>query len=195
MVGVGYKGKARDALFATLQAQVVVYTILPLTSFQRAQIVNSFVFILRWVYKSLFLWDVCWGNRMEAEFEDFILHLPRVEKCLQYRIYTEVTEGGPDLHTASWAGLCALIQLVQRAMPIPHRRMMRCTNFGHLPHMVERYRKILLSFGMEIGRLPRTTQPTCQKAPKRSYNNIESLFDDEDFDDCRFESLVPHKYL
>ena len=61
--------------------------------------------------------------------------------------------------------------------------------------MVEKYRKILLFFGMEMGRLPRADQSARRKAPKRTHNDLESLFDDEDSDDCRFESLVPHKYL
>ena len=121
---LGYRGKARDALFAALQAQVAAYTILPLTSFERAQIVNS-VLIPRWVYKSLFMWDVCWGNGMETAFEEFVLQAPCVEK---YRIYTDVTEGGLGLHSASWAVFCALIQLVQRALRVPHRPMTRHTN-------------------------------------------------------------------
>ena len=127
IAGVGYRGKARDALFAALQAQVAAYTILPLTSFERAQIVNS-VLIPRWVYKSLFMWDVRWGNRMETAFKEFVLQAPRVEKYLQYRLYTDVTEGGLGLHSASWAGLCALIQLVQRALRVPHRPMTSYTN-------------------------------------------------------------------
>ena len=61
--------------------------------------------------------------------------------------------------------------------------------------MVEKYRKILLSFGMEMGRLPRAGQSIGRKAPKRPHDDLESLFDDEDSDDCRFESLVPHQYL
>ena len=72
IAGVGYRGKARDALFAALQAQVAAYTNLPLTSFERAQILNS-VPIPMWVYKSLFMWDVCWGNRTEDAFEEFVL--------------------------------------------------------------------------------------------------------------------------
>ena len=100
------------------------------------------------------MWDVCWGIRMEAAFEDFVLQAPCVEKYLQYRIYTDVTEGGLGLHNATWACLCALIQLVQRALRVPNRPMMKRTNSGPLPHMVEKYRKILLSFGMEMGRLP-----------------------------------------
>ena len=54
IASVRYRGKARDTLFAALQAQVAAYTILPLTSSERAQIVNS-VLIPRWVYKSLFM--------------------------------------------------------------------------------------------------------------------------------------------
>ena len=92
IAGVGYRGKARDALFAALQAQVAAYTILPLTRFERAQIVNS-VLIPRWVYKSLFMWDVCWGNSLETAFEKFVMQAPCVEKYLQYRIYTDVREG------------------------------------------------------------------------------------------------------
>ena len=132
---------------------------------------------------------------MEAAFEDFILQAPRVEKYLQHRIYTDTAKGGPGLHSASWAGLCALIQMVQRSLRIPCRPMAQRTHSRHLPHMVDKYRKILLSFGMEMGRLPRTTQATGRKAPKRSHGDVESLFDDEDSDDCRFESLVPHQYL
>ena len=85
IAGVGYGGKARDELFATLQAQVAAYmyhvpcTILPLTSFGQAQIVNWGI-IPMWVYKSLFMWDVCWGSRMETAFEEFVLQAPRVEK-------------------------------------------------------------------------------------------------------------------
>ena len=78
IASVGYRGKAENALFAALQTHVAAYTILPLTSTEQAQIVNS-VLIPRWVYKSLFMWDVCLGNRMKAAFEDFVLHAPRVE--------------------------------------------------------------------------------------------------------------------
>ena len=82
--------------------------------------------------------DVCWGNRMEAAFEDFVIQAPRVEKYLQYRIYMDVTEGELGLHGVSWVGLCALIQPVQRALRVPHRPMTKRTNSGHLPHMVEK---------------------------------------------------------
>ena len=34
-----------------------------------------------------------------------------------------------------------------------------------MPHMVEWYRKILLSFGMEMGRLPKA----CSSAPRRAF--------------------------
>ena len=61
----------------------------------------------RWVYKSLFMWDMCWGNRIEAAFEDFVLQAPRVEMYRQYRIYTEVKVGEQDLYASS-AGLCAV---------------------------------------------------------------------------------------
>ena len=60
IASVGYNGKAREALFAALQAQVAAYTIL-LLNFEPAHVVNS-VLIPRSVYKSLFLWDVCWGD-------------------------------------------------------------------------------------------------------------------------------------
>ena len=194
IAGVGYRAKARDALFAALQAYRAAYTILPLPSFERAQIVTP-VLIPRWVYKGLFMCDVCWGNRMETAFEEFVLQAPRVDKYLQSRIYTDVTEGGLGLHSASWAGLCALVQPVQCALRVPHKPVTRHTNSGHLPHMVEKYRKILLSFGMEMGRLLRCGQSAGRKAPKRAHDDLESLFDDEDSDDCRFESLVPHQYL
>ena len=41
-------------------------------------------------------------------------------------------EGGLGLHSASWACLCALVQLVQRALRVPHRPMTKRTNSGHL---------------------------------------------------------------
>ena len=69
---VGYRGKARDALFAALPPPVAAYTILLWTRFERAQIVNS-MRILGWVYKSLFTWDVCRGSRMETACKDFDL--------------------------------------------------------------------------------------------------------------------------
>ena len=71
--------------------------------------------------------------------------------------------------------------------------MMKRTNSGHLPRMVEKYREILLSFGVEMGRLPRAGQLAGRKAPKRAHDDLKSLFDDEDSDDCRFELLVPHQ--
>ena len=119
---------------------------------------------------------------MEAAFEDFVLSAPRVEKYPQYCIYTDVTEGGLGLHGASWAGLCALIHQVQRALSVPHRPMPKRTNSSHLPHIVEKYRTILLSFGMEMGHLPRSGQPADRRVPKRTHDDLESLFDDED---CR----------
>ena len=65
---------------------------------------------------------------METAFEDFLLQAPRVEKYLQYGIYTDVTDGGLGLYSASWAALCALIQRVQRALRVPHRPMTKRTN-------------------------------------------------------------------
>ena len=121
---------------------------------------------------------MCWGNRMEAAFEDFV-----------------VTEGGVGFHGTSWAGLRALNPLVQRVLRIPHRPVTRHINSGHLPHMVEKYQEMLLSFGMEMERLPHTTQPRGRKAPKQSYNDTKSRFDDKYSDECTFLSLVPHKYL
>ena len=88
----------------------------------RAQIVNS-VLLPRWTYKSLFFWDVCWGNRLEAAFEDYVLAAPRVEKYMHHRIYTDTTHRGLGLHNASWVGMCALIQLVQKALHLPGHKM------------------------------------------------------------------------
>ena len=51
---VRYRGKARDALFAVLQAKVAAYTILLLTSFERAHIIDL-VLIPKWVYKRLLM--------------------------------------------------------------------------------------------------------------------------------------------
>ena len=142
-------------------------------------------------YKSLLLWDVCWGNRPEATFEDYVLAAPRVEKYLQHRPYTDTTHGGQGLHSASWAGMCALIQLVQRALRLPGHKMPNQARAGNMPHMVEWYRKMLLSFGMEIGRLPKGRSSVPQKAPKRPRDNCDHLFDEEDSDDARYDSLVP----
>ena len=61
--------------------------------------------------------------------------------------------------------------------------------------MVGKYRKILLSFSPAMGRLPHAGQSASLNAPKRAHDDLESLFNDEDSDDCRFESLVPHQYL
>ena len=90
---------------------------------------------------------------MKTAFVDFVLQAPRVKTYVQYRIYTDVTEGGLGLHNASWAGLCALVQLVQRVLRVPHRPMTKRTNSGH-----QKYRKILPSFGMEMGCLRRADQ-------------------------------------
>ena len=67
----------------------------------------------------------------------------------------DVTEGSPGPHNALWTGLCTLMQMVQWVLRIPQGPVMRCTNSGH----VEKYRKVLLSIGTEMGRVPRTSQP------------------------------------
>ena len=169
---------------------MTAYYELPLTSFERAQIVDS-VLPPRWTYESLFLWDVCWGNRLEATFEDYVLAAPRVEKYLHHRLYTDTTQGGLGLNSASWAGMCALIQLVQQLLRLPGHKMPTQTREGHMPHMVEWFCKILLSFGMEMGRLPKARSSIPQKAPKRPRDTGDHLFDEEDSDDARYDSLVP----
>ena len=155
IASVGYRGKAR--LFADLQAEAAAQTILPLTPFERAPFVRS-VLIPRWVYNSLLMWDVCWGNRMDAAFEDFVVQAPNVEKYLQYRIYKDVPEGRSGLHSVSLAGLCFLIQIVQWTLRVPHTPMTKLTSSGHLLDLVKKYGKFLLSFGLEMGRLPRANQ-------------------------------------
>ena len=186
IAGTGYKGKARDALFASLQAQMAAYYEPPLTSFERARIVNS-VLLLRWAYKGLFLWDVCWGNRVEAIFEDYVLAAPPSRKV----------PAPPPIHghSASWADMCAFIQLVQRALRLPDHKMPTEAQEGHMPHMVEWYRNILLSFGMEMGRLPKARSSVPQMAPKRPRDDYDHLFDEKDSDDARDDSLGPHHYL
>ena len=144
--GVRYKGKTRDALFAALLTQVATYTILPLTSFKRAQLVNL-VLIPTWVYKSLLLWHVCWANHLEAAFGYFVLQPPQVEKYPLYRIHTNVNEGHVGLYGAWWAGLCALIQLVQHALRTPHRPITTHTNCGHFLHMAEKAQARLAPIG------------------------------------------------
>ena len=52
------------------------------------------------------------GNRLEAAFEDYVLAAPGVEKYVHHRMYTHTTHRGLGLHSASWASMCALIQLV-----------------------------------------------------------------------------------
>ena len=117
--GTGYNGKARDTLLASLQAKIAAYYELPLPGLKRARIVNS-VILPRWTYKSLFLWDVCSGNRLEATFEDYVLAAPRVEKYLRHRLYTDTAHGSLGLHSASWGGTYALIHLVQRTLRLPN---------------------------------------------------------------------------
>ena len=60
-----------------------------------------------------------------------------------------------------------------------------------MPHMVEWYRKILLSFGMEMGRLPKACSSAPRRAFKRPRDNYHHLYDEEDSDDARYNSLVP----
>ena len=61
--------------------------------------------------------------------------------------------------------------------------------------MVEWYRKILLSFGMEKGPLPKAHSSVPQKASKRPRDDYGHLFDAEDSDDARYDSLVHQRYL
>ena len=69
------------------------------------------------------------------------------------------------------------------------------THNGHMPHMVGWYRKVLLSIGMEMGRLPKACSTTPRKAPKRPRVEYDHLHDDEDSDDACFDSLVLQRYL
>ena len=62
-------------------------------------------------------------------------------------------------------------------------------------HMVEWYHKILPSFGMEMGRLPKACSSAPWKAPKRPRDDYGHLYDDEDSDDTRYDSLVTQRYL
>ena len=126
---------------------------------------------------------MCWGNRLETAFDDYVLAAPWVEKYLHHCMYTDTTHGGLGLHSASWAGLCALIQLVQKVLHLPSHKMPTQTRDGHMPHMGEWYRKVLLSFGMEMGWLPGACSSAPRKAPKRPR--------EEDSDDARYDSLVP----
>ena len=64
-----------------------------------------------------------------------------------------------------------------------------------MPHMVEWYRKILLSIGMEMGRLPKARSSVVKKAFKRPRDDYDHLFDKEDSDDARYDSLAPPRYL
>ena len=194
IASTGYKGKGRDALFASIQAQITAYYEVPLTSFAQARIVNS-VLLPPWTYKSLFLWDVCWGNIPEAAFEDYVLAAPRVEKYPRHRLYTDTTHGALGLHNASLACMCSLIQLVQRALRLPDHKMPTQAREGHMPHMVEWYRKILLSIGMVLGHLPKVCSSVPKKAPKRPRDNYDHLLDEEDSDDARYDSLVPQRSL
>ena len=124
-----------------------------------------------------------------------MLPAPRVEKYLRHRLYTDNTHGGLGLHSASWAGMCALIQLIQRALRLPDHKMPTQVREGHMARMVEWYRKILLSFGMEKGCLPKARSSVPPKAAKRPWDNYDHLFDEEDSDDARYDSLVPQRYL
>ena len=73
---------------------------------------------------------------METAFEDFVLQPPRVENYLEYHIYAYVMEGGLGLYNVSPAVLCALIQLVRRALRVSHRPMTKRTKSSHVPHKV-----------------------------------------------------------
>ena len=64
-----------------------------------------------------------------------------------------------------------------------------------MPHMVEWYRKNLLAFGMEMGRLPKARSSAPRTAPKRPRVEYDHLYDEEDSDDARYNSLVPQRYL
>ena len=68
--------------------------------------------------------------------------------------------------------------------------MTKLTNSGYLPQMVEKYRKFLLFFGVAMGRVPHAGHPAGRKAPKRTHDDFELLFNDEDSNDYRFESLL-----
>ena len=81
IAGTGYNGKPWDAVFASVQVQTVAYYELPLTSFECARIVSC-VLLPRWTYTILFLWDVCWSNRLKATFDVYVRAAPRVEKYL-----------------------------------------------------------------------------------------------------------------
>ena len=60
-----------------------------------------------------------------------------------------------------------------------------------MPQMVEWYRKTLLSFGMETRRLPKARSSAPRKARKRPRDECDHLYDKEDSDDARYDSLVP----
>ena len=63
------------------------------------------------------------GRLIGQAFEDYVPEVPRVEKYLQYHMYTDTAQGGLGLHTASWAGMCALIQLVQKVLWLADHKM------------------------------------------------------------------------
>ena len=101
-----------------------------------------------------------------------MLTAPRVQKYLHHRMYTDTAHGGLGQHTASWPGMCALIQLVQKALCLPGHKMPSQTQDGHMPHMVEWCRKTLLFFGMEMGRLPRAHSSAPGRHPSAQGANM-----------------------
>ena len=66
---------------------------------------------------------LCRGNRLEKAFKDYVLAAPRVEKYVHHRMYTDTAHGGLGLQSASWAGMRALIHLVQKALRLPGHKM------------------------------------------------------------------------
>ena len=120
---------------------------------------------------------------------------PRVEKYLHHRMYTDAAHRGLGLHSASWAGMFAHIQLVQKPLCLADHKMPSQTQDGHMTHLVESYNKILLSFGMEMGRLPRARSSAPRKASKRLRDEYDRLYEEQDSDDAHYHSLVPQRYL
>ena len=64
-----------------------------------------------------------------------------------------------------------------------------------MPQMVEWYSKILLSFGMEMGCLPKAHSLAPQSGFERPRDDYNHHFDEEHLDLAHYDFLVPQRYL
>ena len=64
-----------------------------------------------------------------------------------------------------------------------------------MPRMEDWCRKILLTFGTEMGHLPKVCYSVPQKAPKHPRDTYDHLLNEEDSDNAHYDSFVPQRNL